>query len=111
MEKVGVLLPVSVRDIWKDEAKDFTLWLAENPDLLGEALGMDLRLKAIEAVVGQYKADLVYFEEKTERRVVVENLIRDTDHDHLGKLLTYAAGLGATDSMQLLPELSTTAFS
>ena len=111
MEKVGVLSPVSVRNIWMDEAKDFTPWLAENPDLLGEALGMDLRLEATEAAVGQYKADLVYVEDTTERRVVVENLFRDTDHDHLGKLLTYAAGLGAVDSMHPLPERSTAAYS
>ena len=111
MENVGVLSPVSVRDIWKDEAKDFTPWLADNPDLLGEALGMDLRLEATEAAVEQYKADLVYVEDTTERRVVVENLFRDADHDHLGKLLTYAAGLGATNSMQPLPKLSTTVFS
>ena len=111
MEKGGVLLPVSVRDIWKDEAKDFTLWLAENPDLLGEALRLDLRLEATEAVVGHYQADLVYVEDTTERRVVVENLFRHTDHDHLGKLLTYAAGLGATDLMQPLPKRSTTVFS
>ena len=111
MEKVGVLSPESVRDIWKDETKDFTPWLTDNPDLLGEALGMDLRLEATEAVVGQCKADLVYVEDTTERRVVFENLFRDTDHDHLGKLLIYAAGLGATNSMQPLPKLSTTDFS
>ena len=111
MEKVGVFSPASVRDIWKDEAKDFTLWLTDNPDLLGEALGMYLRLEATEAVVGQCKADLIYVEDTTERRDVVENLFRDTEHDHLGKLLTYAAGLGAVGSMQPLPERSTTVFS
>ena len=89
----------------------FTPWLTDNPDFFGEALGMDPRLEATEAVVGQYKADLVYVETTTERRVVVENLFRDTDHDHLGKLLTYAAGLGVTVSMQPLPERSTTVFS
>ena len=111
MEKVGVLSPVSVRDIWKDEAMDFRLWLADNPDLLGDALGMDLRLEAIEAAVGRYKADLDYVEDTSERRVVVETLFRDTDHDHLGKMLTYVAGLGAVDSVHPLPERSTTAFS
>ena len=41
----------------------FTPWLTDNPDFFGEALGMDPRLEATEAVVGQYKADLVYVED------------------------------------------------
>lgn len=41
---LGDLTNVWLRDVWKDEAKDFTPWLADRPDLLGKALGLDLEL-------------------------------------------------------------------
>lgn len=95
MDTIGKLSPVEIRDVWPDEAKTFTPWLAENADLLGKALGMDLVHERTEMAVGQYSADVVFREESTERRVVVENMLETTDHDHLGKLITYAAGLNA----------------
>ena len=93
MEGIGTLSPVDVRTVWADEARDFTPWLADNADLLGEALGLDLRHEETEAAVGRYSADLVFREESTDRIVVVENLFGPSDHDHLGKLIVYAAGL------------------
>ena len=42
-----------------------------------------------------YRADIVCQETATERVIVIENQLERTDHDHLGKLLTYAAGLKA----------------
>ena len=104
MEGIGTLLPVDVREVWADEARDFTLWLAENSDLLGEALGLDLIHEQTEAAVGRYSADLVFREESSDRLVVVENLFGSTDHDHLGKLITYAAGLEAGYAVLLTPE-------
>ena len=96
METIGKLSPVAIRNVWPDEAKTFTPWLAKNADLLGAALGMDLVHERTEMAVGQYSADVVFVEESTERRrVVVENMLDTTDHDHLGKLITYAAGLNA----------------
>ena len=35
---------VDVHHIWKHEAYDFTPWLADNLDLLGEELGLNLKL-------------------------------------------------------------------
>ena len=105
MGGIGTLSPVDIREVWPREASDFTPWLAENADRLGEVLGMDLVHEQTEAKVGRYSADLVFREESTDRLVVVENLFRATDHDHLGKLITYAAGLEASYAVLLGPEL------
>lgn len=104
MDDIGTLSPVEIRQLWSDEAKDFTPWLAENADLLGKALRMDLTHVQSEADVGRYSADLVFREENEGRYVVVENMFATTDHDHLGKLITYAAGLEACYAVLLAPD-------
>lgn len=97
--EIGRLVSVAVREVWADEARDFTPWLAENLDALSTALGMDLALEGTEVRVGPFNADLVLQNTDTNDRVVVENLLEATDHDHLGKMLTYAAGLEATHAV------------
>ena len=104
MDDLGTLSPVGVRDVWSGESREFTPWLAENADLLGEALGMDLAHEQTEAPVGRYSADLVFREASRDELVVVENMFGPTDHDHLGKLITYAAGLGASYAVLISPE-------
>lgn len=105
MDGVGTLSPVDIRKVWPGEASDFIPWLAESADLLSEALGMDLVHEHTEAKVGRYCADLVFREASTGRLLVVENMFGATDHDHLGKLITYAAGLEAGYAVLLAPEL------
>jgi hypothetical protein len=87
------LVEVPLREVWRDEAGIFTPWLAQNPDYLSEALGMDLELVGTEVPVGPFWADIVLVDGNSGRRVVVENFLKATDHDHLGKLITYTAGL------------------
>ena len=84
MDEVGTLSPVDVRQVWADEARDFTPWLAENADLLGEALGMDLIHEQSEAAVGRFSADLVFREASTDRCVVVENMFVPTEQELQG---------------------------
>jgi len=86
-----------LREIWKHEAKDFSKWLAEEENLrqLSDALGIDLVLSELESAVGSFSVDLFATEEGTGRKVVIENQMEDTDHDHLGKIITYASGKGA----------------
>ena len=93
--EVDRLVSVAVREVWSDEARELTPFLAANPDYLSEALGMDLELVGSEVAVGSFAADLLFRERNSGERVVVENLIGNTDHDHLGKIITYAAGLDA----------------
>ena len=88
MVEVESLVEVPSREVWPDEAKDFTPWLAAHPEHLGKALQMDLELEGVEVAVGPFSADVVLRDANTEHRVVVENLLGTTDHDHLGKLIT-----------------------
>jgi len=92
---LGRLQKVELREAWPNEAQNFTPWLAqpENLTLLGEAIGRDLEPHAEEQSVGPFRADIVCREVGTDAWVLVENQLERTDHNHLGQLLTYAAGL------------------
>ncbi len=89
--KLSKLTPVDVRKVWAHEAHGFTPWLLANAEALGEALGIDLELTAAEHRVGDFSLDLLGTDGKG-RTVIVENQLQKSDHDHLGKLLTYAGG-------------------
>jgi hypothetical protein len=79
--------------LWRHEARDFTTWLADNLDLLSETLGFPLTLVQTEMRAGIYSADILA--KSGERTVVIENQLESTDHDHLGKLITYLSNLDA----------------
>jgi len=82
------------RTIWQSESEHFTPWLAENLDVLGDALGMTLSPIATEVNVGQFRLD-IKAEDEDGRVVIIENQLEKTDHFHLGQCLVYAAGLEA----------------
>jgi hypothetical protein len=94
--ELGTLEQIDPRLVWPHEARDFTPWLLENADRLAEALGIDLDLEAAEHAVGGYSLDLVGRDITNDAVLIVENQLAVTDHSHLGQVLTYAAGTGAS---------------
>jgi len=93
--ELGTLERVDLRSVWHTEATDFTPWLAkaENIERLSEALGLNLEVLATEERVGPFRADIVCQEVDGEAKVLIENQLTVTDHNHLGQILTYASGL------------------
>ena len=95
LQKLSRIEKGDLREAWPHEAADFTPWLAEHISELGEALGMELELQSQEARVGTFSLDLLACVSGTDRMVIIENQLEPTNHDHLGKLLTYAGGYDA----------------
>lgn len=98
MKKIlSKLKKVDLRDVWGHEALDFTNWIAqqENLDALSDEIGVDIKWIKTEANVGKYNVDILAEEEATGRKIIIENQLEDTNHDHLGKIITYASGYDA----------------
>ncbi len=95
-DKLGRLEEIKdLRKIWPHEALDFTPWLADNIDILAEAVDLEITVDETESSVGDFNVDIYASETGTERKIIIENQLEDTDHDHLGKLITYASGKSA----------------
>ena len=95
---------VDVRAVWAHEALDFTPWLAQNLDLLGEELGLRLELIMPEKPVGPFFLDILAKDTDTGGLVAIENQLEWTDFNHLGQLLTYATGCDAQAAIWVAPE-------
>ena len=113
MSKLGKLERVrNVTSTWKDEARDFTPWLArpENLAVLSVALGFgddSFALEAVELAVGAFRADILCRDRESadSDRILIENQFGKSDHDHLGKLITYASGLKARNIVLIGEEI------
>lgn len=79
----------------QNEAQAFTPWLAEHLDVLGDALGITIELEERESSVGTFSLDILARDQDSGEAVVIENQIEQSDHEHLGKLITYASGKDA----------------
>lgn len=86
-----------LRKVWPHEALDFTPWLSQDDNIaiLSDAIGIDITIDEVESSVGSFNVDLFASETGTDRKIIIENQLEDTNHDHLGKLITYASGKSA----------------
>lgn len=106
--RFGTLANVNLREAWQHEAHDFTPWLAENLERLGEAVGLRLELVAQEAGLpaqdDRFSADILARNLTDETNVLIENQLEQSDHSHLGQILTYLAGLEARTIIWVAPK-------
>ena len=95
MVNLGQLKEIKdLRKVWPHEALDFTPWLAENDNisLLGDAIGIEMTVDETESSVGSFNVDIFASENGTNKIIIIENQLEETNHEHLGKLITYASG-------------------
>lgn len=93
---LGKLEKCRIRKEWPKET-DFSDWLfkKENIDLLTEALGLDeIQTNQREDSIGPFSSDITG-ETASGKSVVIENQLEPSNHDHLGKIITYGAGKDA----------------
>lgn len=100
---VGRLQRVSLREVWKHEAIDFTQWLQNNLDVLNESLDINLLSADRERAAGDFSVDLVA-EDEDGQTVVIENQLEKSNHDHLGKLITYLTAMGAETAIWIVSD-------
>ena len=106
MVKLGKMQEVDIREIWKHEQYDFSKWLSaeENINELGNILNLSLTDVKTEQFVGGYRCDIICKDEITGKSVLIENQLEQTNHDHLGKIITYASGLDASVVVWIVSE-------
>ena len=106
--KLGTLEKIDLREVWRHEALDFTRWLAkkENIALLSKVVGIDLEVVETEFGIGRYKLDIFAIEVESRKKIVIENQLENTNHDHLGKLLVYAAGTEADVAIWVVKDVN-----
>lgn len=105
-QKLGTLEEVPLREIWPHEAHNFTNWLAqeENIELLSNELNIDIEVIDTEVSAGKYRLDILA-RSSDDETIVIENQLKHTNHDHLGKIITYASGLDATTIIWIVEDV------
>ena len=106
--ELGKLEKIELREVWKHEALDFTRWLArkENIALLSKEIGIDIEVIETEMSVGRYNVDIYAKDTESNKKIVIENQLENTNHDHLGKMLVYAAGLDADIAIWIVKDVN-----
>jgi Domain of unknown function (DUF4268) len=89
--------------VGKHEALDFTTWLQENLDVLNDTVDVSVSTARREQTAGDFSVDLVA-EDVAGDLVVIENQLERSDHDHLGKLLTYLVAIGAKTGIWIVAD-------
>ncbi len=108
MITLGKLTKVKdLRKIWNNEARDFTPWLAqeENLEILSNEIGLDIELIETEAKIGSFNTDILAKDTYSDDIIIIENQLEQTDHDHLGKIITYASGHNANTIIWIVKEV------
>lgn len=102
-KNIGKLERVSLREVWKHEAHSFTQWLESNIDEINDVLDMNLVNVDREKTAGSFNVDLVA-EDEGGGTVIIENQLEKSDHDHLGKVVTYLTAMNAKAAIWIVSD-------
>ena len=94
---------VNLREVWCNEANDFTPWLEENIDVLNDVIDLSLSIVEREQAAGDFSVDLVA-EDESGNPVIIENQLERSNHDHLGKLITYLTAIDAKAAIWIVKD-------
>src|SRR5882724_6988057 len=100
---IGKLERVDLREVWKHEAHNFTQWLENNIGVLNDALNLNLVNVDREQAAGLFSIDLLA-EDEGGGTVIIENQLGKSDHDHLGKLITYLTAMSAKAAIWIVSD-------
>lgn len=100
---VGKLERVNLRKVWEHEAYDFTQWLQDNITELNDALDLNLVNVDREQAAGAFSIDLVA-EDEGGGTVIIENQLEKSNHDHLGKVITYLSAMSAKAAIWIVSD-------
>ena len=100
---IGQLTRVPLRDVWRHEAHDFTKWMVDAIDLIGESVGLRIVDAESERSTGNFSVDIVA-KLQDGSPIIIENQLEKSNHDHLGKLLTYLAAVDAKAAIWVVAE-------
>lgn len=84
----------NLRDAFPSEVRDLSRWLQENIDEINAVTDLTLSNVDRERPAGDFSVDLIA-EDGDGGIVVIENQLGKSDHDHLGKLITYMTAYSA----------------
>lgn len=85
---------IALRNRFRSESSDFTPWLAGNLDIIGESIHRKLLNPSTEQTSENFRVD-IQAEQEDGSAVVIENQFGDSNHDHLGKIITYRTAFNA----------------
>ena len=100
---IGRIERVALQSVWPHEAHDFTRWVTDNIDVLAEALGLQIGSAEREQAAGPFNADIVATDASGDP-IIIENQYGKSDHDHLGKLLTYMTAFEGSTAVWVVEE-------
>jgi len=103
MTDIGKLQRLPLREVWRHEAHNFTRWLTDNIDVLSEVLPTELMNPRSEQAAGSFSVDILA-EDEAGNFVIIENQLEKSDHDHLGKLITYLTAFDAKRAVWVVSE-------
>ncbi|GHT20803.1 hypothetical protein FACS189419_00610 [Planctomycetales bacterium] len=103
--QIGTIRPAAISELWKHEAKEFTPWLVKHIEELSKVLGMQLKDVESEVIAGNLRLDILA-KDQNDRNVVIENQIKESDHDHFARIILYASCFNASTVVWIAKEFA-----